>query len=83
MHRLYLKYLRNVADKTDFGRMAGPSLLRLVDEAMSLTNSTNLFNGNRSADIWNSVETMLEVSTPSPHFLLPPFLCKSIKILPR
>ncbi|KAL6193002.1 hypothetical protein ACLB2K_034087 [Fragaria x ananassa] len=58
--RLYLKYVRNVADKTDFGRMAGPSLLRLVDEAMSLTNSTNLFNGNRSADIWNSVEKMLE-----------------------
>ncbi|XP_050373219.1 uncharacterized protein At1g26090, chloroplastic [Argentina anserina] len=58
--RLYLKYLRNVADKTDLGRMAGPSLLRLVDEAMSLTNSAHLFNGNRTAGIWNSVEQMLE-----------------------
>ena len=61
MYRLYLKYVRNVAEKTDFGRMAGPSLLRLVDEAMSLTNNTNLFNGKRTADIWNSVEKMLEV----------------------
>ncbi|CAM8936682.1 unnamed protein product [Rhodiola kirilowii] len=27
--RLYLKYIRQLADKTDFGRIAGPSLLRL------------------------------------------------------
>ncbi|XP_061990885.1 uncharacterized protein At1g26090, chloroplastic isoform X2 [Rosa rugosa] len=58
--RLYLKYLRNVAEKTDLGRMAGPSLLRLVDEAMSITSSKPLFNGKMSAEIWDSVEKMLE-----------------------
>lgn len=72
MYRLYLKYLRNVAEKTDLGRMAGPSLLRLVDEAMSITSSKPLFNGKMSAEIWDSVEKMLEVST-IPYFLLPQY----------
>ncbi|KAK6921793.1 Anion-transporting ATPase-like domain, partial [Dillenia turbinata] len=59
--KLYLKYLRNLADKTDFGRLAGPSLLRLVDEAMSLRGSTSQFNGTLSAEIWDSLEKILEI----------------------
>ncbi|KAK6931447.1 ArsA, HSP20-like domain [Dillenia turbinata] len=58
--KLYLKYLRNIADKTDIGRLAGPSLLRLVDEAMSLRGRTSQFNGTLSAEIWDSLEKILE-----------------------
>ncbi|KAK9934828.1 hypothetical protein M0R45_021957 [Rubus argutus] len=58
--RLYLKYLRNIAEKTDLGRLAGPSLLRLVDEAMSISSSKAPFHGKMSAEIWDTVENMLE-----------------------
>lgn len=58
--RLYLKYLRNTAEKTDLGRFAGPSVLRLVDEAMSISSSTPHLNGKMSAEIWDSLEQMLE-----------------------
>lgn len=58
--RLYLKYLRNMAEKTDLGRLAGPSLLRLVDEALSISGRRPL-NGNTSAEIWDSMERILEV----------------------
>ncbi|CAB4264953.1 unnamed protein product [Prunus armeniaca] len=57
---LYLKYLRNAAEKTDIGRLAGPSVLRLVDEAMSISSSTPHRNGKMSAEIWDILEQMLE-----------------------
>lgn len=57
-----MKYLRNTAEKTDLGRFAGPSVLRLVDEAMSISSSTPHLNGKMSAEIWDSLEQMLEVS---------------------
>ncbi|KAL9683297.1 hypothetical protein QQ045_015117 [Rhodiola kirilowii] len=52
--RLYLKYIRQLADKTDFGRIAGPSLLRLVDESVGLTTQGS------SAEIWETLERSLE-----------------------
>ncbi|XP_062111217.1 uncharacterized protein At1g26090, chloroplastic isoform X3 [Humulus lupulus] len=58
--RLYLKYLRNMAEKTDLGRLAGPSLLRLVDEAMSINGSQSFMSGQLSAEIWDTLEQMLE-----------------------
>ncbi|KAF3954607.1 hypothetical protein ACB098_08G177000 [Castanea mollissima] len=58
--RLYLKYLRNLAEKTDLGRVAGPSLIRLVDEAMNIHGSRSLLNGKMSAEIWDTLEQMLE-----------------------
>ncbi|KAK0574877.1 hypothetical protein LWI29_030362 [Acer saccharum] len=61
--RLYLKYLRNMAEKTDLGRLAGPSLLRLVDEALSISGGSgggSVLNGSSSAQIWDAVDTMLE-----------------------
>lgn len=59
--RLYVKYLRNLAEKTDLGRLAGPSLLRLVDEALSISGRRPLLNGNMSAEIWDAMDRMLEV----------------------
>ncbi|XP_024019385.1 uncharacterized protein At1g26090, chloroplastic isoform X1 [Morus notabilis] len=58
--RLYLKSLRNVAEKTDLGRLAGPSILRLVDEAMDISDRPSLLNGQISAEIWDALERMLE-----------------------
>ncbi|XP_015895761.3 uncharacterized protein At1g26090, chloroplastic [Ziziphus jujuba] len=58
--RLYLKYMRNLAEKTDLGRLAGPSLLRLVDEAMNISGSQSVLNGKISAEIWDALERWLE-----------------------
>ncbi|XP_047977194.1 uncharacterized protein At1g26090, chloroplastic isoform X2 [Salvia hispanica] len=55
--RLYLKYMRMLAEKTDMGRVAGPSLLRLVDDALSL--SGNAVN-RTSSEIWDYLEQTLE-----------------------
>lgn len=61
MYRLYLKYLRKLAEKTDFGRLAGPSLLRFVDEAMSLSGRNSNLNGKMSSEIWDFLDQTLEV----------------------
>ncbi|XAR65379.1 hypothetical protein NMG60_11009486 [Bertholletia excelsa] len=58
--RLYLKYLRSLAEKTDIGRVAGPSLLRLADEAISLSGRGSNLNGKMSAEIWDDLEQTLE-----------------------
>ncbi|XP_042011029.1 uncharacterized protein At1g26090, chloroplastic-like isoform X2 [Salvia splendens] len=55
--RLYLKYMRMLAEKTDMGRVAGPSLLRLVDDALSL--SGNAVN-RTSSEMWDYLEQTLE-----------------------
>lgn len=61
LHRLYLKYLRNMAERTDIGRLVGPSLLRLVNEAMSLSTRGSNLNGKMSSEIWDILERALEV----------------------
>ncbi|KAL0296773.1 UNVERIFIED_CONTAM: putative protein, chloroplastic [Sesamum radiatum] len=58
--RLYLKYLRSLAEKTDLGRVAGPSLLRLVDDALSLSGRGTNLNGRMSSEIWDYLEQTLE-----------------------
>ncbi|GMP83147.1 hypothetical protein CsSME_00037174 [Camellia sinensis var. sinensis] len=58
--RLYLKYLRNLAEKTDLGRLAGPSLLRFADEAISSSTRGSQLNGKMSAEIWDDLEQTLE-----------------------
>ncbi|KAG8382949.1 hypothetical protein BUALT_Bualt05G0133000 [Buddleja alternifolia] len=58
--RLYLKYLRSLAEKTDLGRVAGPSLLRLVDDALSLSGRGAYLNGRMSSEIWDYLEQTLE-----------------------
>lgn len=59
--RLYVKYLRSIAEKTDFGRLIGPSVVRLVDEAINLSGSSSNFNGKMSSEIWDALERILEV----------------------
>ena len=61
LHILYLKYLRNMVEKTNIGRLVGSSLLRLVDEAMSLSIRGSNLNGKMSSEIWDILERALEV----------------------
>lgn len=75
LHRLYLKYLRSMAEKTDLGRLAGPSLLRLVDEAMGISGNPSQFTGPISAEIWDSLERILEVTTEWISFYHSPSFC--------
>lgn len=49
-----------MAEKTDFGRLAGPSVLRLVNEAFNVGTSSSGFNGQLSGEIWDKLEHMLE-----------------------
>ncbi|KAJ8760492.1 hypothetical protein K2173_015159 [Erythroxylum novogranatense] len=58
--RLYLRYIRNLAEKTDLGRLVTPSLLRLVDEAMNLTGAKAPLNGKLSAELWEILDKKLE-----------------------
>ncbi|KAL8229013.1 hypothetical protein R6Q57_013913 [Mikania cordata] len=58
--RLYLKYMRLLSEKTDFGRLAGPSLLRLADEALNAGTISSGYNGQLSGEIWDKLEHMLE-----------------------
>lgn len=60
LNRLYLKYMRNLAEKTDLGRLAGPSLLRLLDESLNIS-SRSPFNGSMSSEVWDDLEKTLEV----------------------
>lgn len=57
-----MKYLRNLAEKTDLGRLAGPSLLRLLDEAINLSGARYQLNGKMSTEIWEKLEKTLEVN---------------------
>ncbi|GJQ93462.1 P-loop containing nucleoside triphosphate hydrolase superfamily protein [Tanacetum coccineum] len=58
--RLYLKYMRMLAEKTDMGRLAGPSLLRLVDESLNAGISSSGLNGKLTGEIWDKLDRMLE-----------------------
>lgn len=67
---MYLKYLRNIAERTDIGRLAGPSLLRLVDEAMNLSSRGSNLNGKMSAEMWDILERALEVVVTPISFII-------------
>lgn len=63
--RLYLKYMRNMADKTDLGRLASPSFLRLVNEAVSSDGRGSSLNGKTSTEIWDTLDRTLEKGSSS------------------
>ncbi|XP_073295067.1 ATPase GET3D, chloroplastic [Primulina huaijiensis] len=58
--RLYLKYLRSLAEKTDLGRVTGPSLLRLAVEALNFSERGTNLNGKLSSEKWDYLEKALE-----------------------
>ncbi|KAM0875337.1 hypothetical protein ACQ4PT_036874 [Festuca glaucescens] len=59
--RSYLKYVRELAERTDVGRLASPSLLKLIYDAARPNGRTS--EGRMSAEIWNEIEQFLDVKT--------------------
>ncbi|KAJ0247548.1 Uncharacterized protein HA466_0159930 [Hirschfeldia incana] len=58
--RLYVKYLRSLAEKTDLGRLTSPSIMRFVDESMNISGNKSPFDGQTSAAMWDTLERFLE-----------------------
>ncbi|KAG2660999.1 uncharacterized protein At1g26090, chloroplastic-like [Panicum virgatum] len=56
--RSYLRYVRDLAEKTDIGRLASPSLLKLIYDAARPNGKTS--EGRLSTEIWNEIEQLLE-----------------------
>lgn len=64
--RQYLKYARNMAEKTDIGRLASPSILKLASETMPLGNSNDgSSDGKTSTQIWDNFEHVLMKASAS------------------
>ncbi|XP_008787920.2 uncharacterized protein At1g26090, chloroplastic [Phoenix dactylifera] len=61
--RWYLKYIRNMAEKTDIGRLTAPSFLKLAYESIRLNGGSS--EGKSSIEIWNNIEQTLEKVTCS------------------
>ncbi|KAG1366322.1 hypothetical protein COCNU_13G001120 [Cocos nucifera] len=61
--RWYLKYIRNMAEKTDIGRLTAPSFLKLAYESIRLTGGSS--EGKSSTEIWNNIEQTLEKASSS------------------
>lgn len=59
--RLYAKYLRSLAEKTDLGRLTSPSIMRFVDESMNINSNKSPFDGMTSPAMWDTLERFLEV----------------------
>ncbi|KAJ4879767.1 hypothetical protein Rs2_36821 [Raphanus sativus] len=58
--RLYVKYLRSLAEKTDLGRLTSPSIMRFVDESMNISGNKSPFDGQTSPAMWDTLERFLE-----------------------
>jgi arsenite-transporting ATPase len=58
--RLYAKYLRSLAEKTDLGRLTSPSIMRFVDESMNINSNKSPFDGMTSPAMWDTLERFLE-----------------------
>jgi len=54
--------VRNLAEKTDMGRLASPSLLKLVYDSARPSGKTS--EGRLSTEIWNEIEQLLDLDFP-------------------
>ncbi|OAY65365.1 Uncharacterized protein, chloroplastic [Ananas comosus] len=55
--RWYLKYMRNLAEKTEIGRLTSPSMLKLAYDSARPNGRTS--EGKMSTEIWNEIEQIL------------------------
>ncbi|XP_078439254.1 P-loop containing nucleoside triphosphate hydrolases superfamily protein [Wolffia australiana] len=56
--RWYLKHIRNMAEKTDIGRLTAPSVLKLITESMGSSGVS--IDGKTSTEIWDNIEQNLQ-----------------------
>ncbi|KAH9296937.1 hypothetical protein KI387_028619 [Taxus chinensis] len=57
--RWYMRYLRNLAEKTDTGRLTAPSFLKLTVASLNQDNIADS-GGQTSAKIWDAADSILE-----------------------
>ncbi|KAH9320571.1 hypothetical protein KI387_015210, partial [Taxus chinensis] len=57
--RWYIRYLPNLVEKTDIGRLALPSFLKLTVASLNQDNKAD-FGGQTSAKIWDVAGNILE-----------------------
>lgn len=57
--RWYMRYLRNLAEKTDTGRVIAPSFLKLAEASLKV-DSTVDSGWRTTAEIWDAVDNILE-----------------------
>nr|CAD1838258.1 unnamed protein product [Ananas comosus var. bracteatus] len=61
--RWYLKYMRNLAEKTEIGRLTSPSMLKLAYDSARPNGRTS--EGKTSTEIWNEIEQILGKASTS------------------
>lgn len=57
--RWYLRYFRNLAEKTDTGRVLAPSFLKLAEASLK-PDSTVDSSGRTTAEIWDAADAILQ-----------------------
>lgn len=58
--RWYLQRARDLAEKTDTGRVTSPSILRLLETSAVQDNGSDT-TGRTSAELWDGADKVLEV----------------------
>ncbi|KAJ4808122.1 P-loop containing nucleoside triphosphate hydrolases superfamily protein [Rhynchospora pubera] len=56
--RSYLKYVKDLAEKTDIGRLTSPSIIKLVYDAVKMHGRRS--EGKTSSEIWSEIEGLIE-----------------------
>ncbi|KAF3332719.1 Anion-transporting ATPase [Carex littledalei] len=56
--RSYLKYVKDLAEKTDIGRLTSPSIIKLVYDSVRMHGRTS--EGKTSSEIWTEIEGLIE-----------------------
>ncbi|KAF0934943.1 hypothetical protein E2562_028931 [Oryza meyeriana var. granulata] len=56
--RSYLRYMRDLAEKTDIGRLVSPSLMRLIYDSVRPNSKSS--EGRLSSELWNEIEQLLQ-----------------------
>ncbi|XP_057872614.1 uncharacterized protein At1g26090, chloroplastic [Cryptomeria japonica] len=84
--RWYMRYLRNLAEKTDTGRLTAPSFLKLTVASLNQDSLVDS-GGQTSAKIWDSADSILEKGSSafanplkfSCYLVMDPSNCMSVK----
>uniref|UniRef100_A0A0D9YX97 Anion-transporting ATPase-like domain-containing protein n=1 Tax=Oryza glumipatula TaxID=40148 RepID=A0A0D9YX97_9ORYZ len=56
--RSYLRYVKDLAEKTDIGRLASPSAMRLIYDSARPNGKTS--EGRLSSELWNDIEQLIQ-----------------------
>ena len=54
--------MKDLAEKTDIGRLAAPSAMRLIYDSARPNGKTS--EGRLSSELWNDIEQLIQVNFP-------------------